>query len=210
MSMELRQYGKYEMVQDIENIPTLDTLLSSVRSCEHCQDLPLGPKPILQGSSTAKILIAGQAPGRITHGKGVPFDDPSGERLRSWMGIDRETFYNASKIAIVPMAFCYPGTGKGGDLPPPKVCAEKWREKILAQFVNIEMTLVIGRYSIDWHLGKQQGKTLAETVSNWQSFWPDIVPMPHPSPRNIRWLQKNNWFSEDVLPALKQRIQSLL
>lgn len=185
-------------------------MLDAVRSCTLCQDLPLGPKPIFQLDPRAKILIAGQAPGRITHAKGIPFDDPSGERLRNWMGVDKETFYDASKIAIMPMGFCFPGTAKGGDLPPRTECAEKWREPLLAQLPNLELTLVIGRYAMDWHIGDQQDRTLTATVANWRQHWPNILPMPHPSPRNGMWLKKNDWFSADILPVLKRRITQLL
>ncbi len=186
------------------------SILTSVRSCTLCSKLPLGPNPILQLNPGARILIAGQAPGKITHAKGIPFDDPSGNRLRQWMGIDRDVFYDASKIAILPMGFCYPGTGKGGDLPPRKECADQWREQLLAMLPNVELTLVIGRYAMDWHLGNKQANTLTNTVADWRSFWPGILPMPHPSPRNVRWLKNNAWFESDVLPMLKQRIAALL
>ena len=195
-----------------EKISALDvsSVLSSVRACDLCSELALGPKPILQLDRKAKILIAGQAPGRKTHHKGIPFDDPSGERLRDWMGIDGDIFYDESTIAILPMAFCYPGTGKSGDLPPPIKCAEQWREQLLGLLPNIELTLVIGQYALDWHLGKTQYRTLTETVSHWQDYWPKILPMPHPSPRNNRWLKNNPWFSQDVLPELNKRVASLL
>lgn len=185
-------------------------LLQQVRTCTSCANLPLGPKPILQFSSEAKILIAGQAPGRITHQKGIPFDDPSGDRLRDWMGINREVFYNESKIAIVPMAFCYPGTGSNGDLPPPAICSEQWRTQLLSHLPNIALTLVIGQYALNWHLGTQQHKTLTNTVKNWERYWPEVLPMPHPSPRNNLWLKKNPWFQAEVLPLLKQRVMYLL
>jgi len=183
----------------------------SVRSCTLCEPLPLGAKPIIQLNPEARILIAGQAPGRITHEKGIPFDDPSGNRLRAWMGVDREIFYDAEKIAIVPMGFCFPGAGKGGDLAPRTECAERWRQELLAMLTNIELTLVIGRYAMDWHLGSPaMGKTLTHTVQNWQEFWPDVLPMPHPSPRNQRWLKNNPWFESDILPKLKSRVASLI
>lgn len=188
----------------------ISTLLSAVRACTICDDLPLGPKPILQLNSEAKILIVGQAPGRKTHHKGIPFDDPSGERLRDWMGIDRDTFYNDSAIAILPMAFCYPGTGKTGDLPPPPQCAEHWRAQLLELLPNIKLTLVIGQYALDWHLGSTQHRTLTDTVSHWKDYWPELLPMPHPSPRNNRWLKNNPWFSNNVLPKLRKQVASLL
>jgi len=198
------------MTHDKIGASDLSSVLSTVRACTLCSDLALGPKPIVQIHPDAKILIAGQAPGRKTHHKGIPFDDPSGERLRTWMGIDRDTFYDESAIAILPMAFCYPGTGKSGDLPPPIQCAEQWRAQLLSLLPNIELTLVIGQYALDWHLGSKQQRTLTETVSNWQDHWPSILPMPHPSPRNNRWLKNNPWFSSEVLPTLKKHVTSLL
>ena len=126
------------------------------------------------------------------------------------MGINRDIFYNESVIAILPMAFCYPGTGKNGDLPPPVQCAEQWRNKLLSFLPNIELTLVIGQYALNWHLPKRQARTLTETVRQWQDYWPELLPMPHPSPRNNRWLKTNPWFSSDVLPKLKQQVASLL
>ncbi|MFK8050745.1 MAG: uracil-DNA glycosylase family protein [Halioglobus sp.] len=185
-------------------------LLKSVRECTLCEDLPLGPRPILQGSPGAKILIVGQAPGRITHAKGIPFDDPSGTRLRDWMGIDPATFYDESQIAILPMGFCFPGTGKSGDLPPRPECATQWRKQLLAKLKGVELTLIIGKYAMDWHLGSDQGRTLTATVENWERYLPEVLPMPHPSPRNMRWMSKNDWFAADVLPVLKQRVAELL
>ncbi len=185
-------------------------LLNKVRKCTLCTELPLGPKPILQLNEQARILVAGQAPGQKTHHKGIPFDDPSGNRLREWLGVSRETFYDATKLAVLPMAFCFPGTGKSGDLPPPVQCAEQWRTKLLAHVPNLELTLVIGQYALDWHLGTQQAKTLTETVRNWESYWPAVLPMPHPSPRNNRWLKNNPWFEAEVLPVLRERVGELL
>ena len=191
-------------------IQEFSTALKAVRQCTNCQNLPLGPRPILQLNPQAKILIAGQAPGRITHHKGIPFDDPSGNRLRDWMGIDRDTFYDEKHIAILPMAFCFPGTGKGGDLAPPAECAQHWRAKLLALVPNIQLTLVIGKYALDWHLGDKQADTLTNTVKQWRSYDSGIIPMPHPSPRNNRWLKNNPWFAEQVLPEIKARVSSLL
>ncbi len=184
--------------------------MQEVLACTRCPDLPLGPRPILQVASNARILIAGQAPGSKTHAKGVPFDNASGNRLRDWLGIDQSTFYDPTKIAILPMAFCFPGTGKGGDLPPPKRCAEIWRGKLLSELARIDLTLIIGQYALDWHLRDRQSRTLTETVKNWQDYWPHQLPMPHPSPRNNRWLKKNPWFELEVLPVLRERVQLLL
>lgn len=191
-------------------VKNVDSLLTQIRSCQICDGLPLGPRPILQIGASAKILIAGQAPGRITHHKGVPFDDPSGNRLRDWLGISRDEFYDASKIALAPMGFCFPGTGKGGDLPPRKECAEAWRKPVLEQLENIELTLVIGQYALDWHIADGKKMTLTNRVADWQSFMPDMLPLPHPSPRNNRWLKRNPWFEEEVLPALKSRVSELI
>ncbi len=188
----------------------LEALLRSVRACSACAGLPLGPRPILQAGVHAKILVAGQAPGRRTHLRGRPFDDPSGDRLRNWMGIDRQTFYDASRIAILPMGFCYPGTGPGGDLPPRASCASLWRDRALALLPSVELTLVIGRYAQEWHLGRAQSKTLTETVARWREFSPTVVPLPHPSPRNGRWLTQNEWFTEDVLPQLRSRVRTII
>lgn len=186
------------------------TVLKNVRTCTLCTDLALGPNPILQLNPKAKILIAGQAPGQKTHHKSIPFDDPSGNRLREWMGVTRDTFYDESAIAILPMAFCYPGTGKSGDLPPPKRCADQWRAQLLGLVPKIQLTLVIGQYALDWHLGDQQSSTLTETVKGWKSHWPEVLPMPHPSPRNNRWLKNNPWFASEVLPSLRKRVAALL
>jgi len=186
------------------------TLSQEIRACTHClKDLPHGVRPVFRAHPDSKILVAGQAPGRRVHESGIPFDDPSGDRLRNWMGISKEVFYDEKRIAIVPMGFCYPGTGKSGDLPPRPECADLWREKILGQLPNIELTLVIGKYAHDWHLGKSK-TTLTETVKNWQDFWPEKLPLPHPSPRNNLWLKKNPWFERDVIPELQKRVNTML
>lgn len=185
-------------------------LLKEVRSCTICaSSLPHGVRPVVQVAKEARILIAGQAPGRRVHESGVPFDDPSGERLRDWMGIDRETFYDASKIAILPMGFCYPGSTSSGDLPPRKECASAWREPLLAALPNLKLTLVLGRWALDYHL-PQAPKTVTAAVKDWQRGWPKIIPLPHPSPRNRAWFKKNPWFETELLPKLSRRIQRVL
>ncbi len=185
-------------------------LLKSVRECRLCEkSLPLGPRPVLQIDPRAKILIAGQAPGRRVHESGIPFDDPSGVRLREWLGVSRETFYDPTKIAILPMGFCYPGTGKSGDLPPRPECAEAWREQLLSSLRQVELTLVIGQFAQRWHLDRVH-RNLTETVRAWRDYGPRIIPLPHPSPRNNIWLKKNPWFSESLLPSLKTRTQEAL
>ena len=185
-------------------------LLKNIRACTHCQGLPLGPRPILQANPAAKILIVGQAPGRITHHKGVPFDDPSGDCLRAWLNIDRDTFYDETKIALIPMGFCFPGTGKGGDLPPQPECAPKWRAPILEALTNIQLTLIIGRYAIDWHAPEHSKSSVTNAAKAWQANWPKSLILPHPSPRNNRWLKTNPWFEAEVIPRLQQRVEGLI
>jgi uracil-DNA glycosylase len=185
-------------------------LLESVRECRLCEkSLPLGPRPVLQIDPRVKILIAGQAPGRRVHESGIPFDDASGVRLREWLGVSSEAFYDPTKFAILPMGFCYPGTGKSGDLPPRPECAEAWRERLLSGLRQVELTLVIGQYAQRWHLPQVQ-KNLTETVRAWRDYGPRTIPLPHPSPRNNIWLKRNPWFSESLLPSLKTRTQEAL
>ncbi|PCI49966.1 MAG: IclR family transcriptional regulator [Alphaproteobacteria bacterium] len=189
----------------------LENLKKEIAACKHCADmLPHPPRPVIQVSTSSRILIVGQAPGRKVHETGIPFNDPSGDRLRNWMGIDRDIFYDASKVAIVPMGFCFPGTGKSGDLPPRPECAEKWRTPLLENLSNIELTLVIGQYAIAWHLKGQTRKNLTETVKYWQDYGDEIIPMPHPSPRNMIWLKRNPWFEQDVIPTLRLRVSNIL
>ncbi len=190
-------------------VDNLATLLSEVRACRLCEGLPLGPLPILQASSSSRILIAGQAPGRITHAKGIPFDDPSGNRLRDWLGVTRELFYDPGYFAIIPMGFCFPGTAKGGDLPPRPLCAETWRTRLLAVVPNVQLTLLIGHYAQNWHLPVTGRQSLTERV---RLAPPDdnVVPLPHPSPRNGIWLKNNPWFEQQVLPHLRHKVRSAL
>lgn len=188
----------------------INALIEEVKQCTLCAShLPHGVRPVFSIHPKARILVAGQAPGRKVHETGVPFNDPSGDRLRDWMGIGRDVFYDAERIAILPMGFCYPGTGKSGDLPPRLECADTWRTRLLAQLKDIELTLVIGQYAQQYHLntGKQ---SVTETVKSWQEHWPTVVPLPHPSPRNNLWLRKNPWFEQDVIPQLQERINTLL
>ncbi|MCR8922349.1 uracil-DNA glycosylase family protein [Dasania sp. GY-MA-18] len=189
---------------------TLTHLLKDIRACSLCEPhLPCGARPVLQAHRSAKILIAGQAPGRKVHESGIPFDDASGDRLRDWLGVSRQQFYDPKLFAITPMGFCYPGTGQSGDLPPRPECAATWRQQLLAQLPNIELSLVLGRYAQAYHLSPQQ-KNLTATVQAWQVYWPQQLPLPHPSPRNNLWLRRNPWFEAEVLPALKQRVKHLL
>ncbi|AMO73466.1 hypothetical protein AZE99_13520 [Sphingorhabdus sp. M41] len=187
----------------------METLLAQVRTCAICTDLPLGPSPLLQASATARILIASQAPGSKTHEKGRPFDDASGKRLRQWLGVTEDQFYDPGLFAILPMGFCYPGTGNSGDLPPRQECVPAWRRPLMQAMPQIELTLVLGQYALDWHFGERKSRTLTETVKRWQEFWPDLLPLPHPSPRNIRWFKANPWFEKDVIPVLQERVREL-
>ena len=188
---------------------TFNKLLAEVRACRICAaHLPLGPNPVLRASNTARLLIIGQAPGTRVHETGIPWNDPSGERLRDWMQIDRERFYDESQIAIMPMGFCYPGKGKSGDLPPRPECAAHWHDKLLAGMPAIELSILVGKYAQDHYLGSRR-QTLAETVSHWQDQAPGFFPLPHPSPRNLRWFRNHPWFEEEVLPAFRKRLAAI-
>jgi uracil-DNA glycosylase len=191
--------------------PSLPLLLKEVRACTICAEhLALGPRPVLQADARARILVAGQAPGRKVHDSGVPFDDASGERLRQWMGVDRALFYDPKLIAMLPMGFCYPGTGKSGDLPPRRECAPQWRARLLAALPHIELTLVIGQYAQAWHLPELAGTSLTDTVKAWRGHWPAVLPLPHPSPRNNIWLKANPWFVEEIVPELQRRVRAIV
>ena len=190
----------------------LDPLLAEIRACRVCApDLPHEPRPIVQAATGARILIIGQAPGTRVHASGRPFTDPSGDRLRDWMGVDETVFYDAEKVAIVPMGFCFPGLdAAGSDLPPRKECAPLWQRKLTAQLVNVELTLLVGLHAQRFHLGSQLRKTMTETVRDAEAFWPDFLPVPHPSWRNSAWLRKNPWFEANILPMLRCRIKDIL
>jgi len=204
-----RQDDVEPMKDTLAQLP-FDELIRQVRACSICAEaLPLGPRPVVQLSPESRILVVGQAPGRRVHETGLPFNDLSGDRLRQWMGITREVFYDDRKLAILPMGFCYPGKGKSGDLPPRPECAPAWRNALLERLPGIKLTLVIGQYAHAWHL-KDGKKSVTENVRNWQQYWPDVLPMPHPSPRNNLWLRRNSWFEEQVIPELQKRIASLL
>ena len=173
------------------------------------EHLPLGPRPVLQLSSKSRILIAGQAPGARVHESGVPFDDASGDRLRTWLGIAREAFYDARRVAILPMGFCYPGKGPSGDLPPRPECADTWRDRFLSRLEAVQLTVVIGRYAQAYHLSESR-RSVTEHVRAWKAHWPRVVPLPHPSPRNNRWLVRNPWFETELLPKLRARVAEVL
>ena len=185
----------------------MDDLLQNIRSCLLCKDvLPNAPKPVLSASSAAKILLVGQAPGRRVHESGIPWNDPSGDNLRSWLDMDKDSFYDSTKLAIVPMGFCYPGTGKSGDLPPPKVCAKTWHSPLLQSMPRLKLTVLIGLYAQHYYLGSRMAKNLTETVKNYQTYLPQYIVLPHPSPRNNIWQKKNPWFKEEIIPVLRQHV----
>jgi uracil-DNA glycosylase len=193
------------------NYRTLELLLAAVRSCRACEaHLPLGPRPVLRAGVTARILIVGQAPGVRVHTTGIPWDDLSGERLRGWMGVGKDIFYDESRIAIIPMGYCYPGRGSGGDLPPRRECAELWLAQLLAKLPQIEMTLLIGQHAQRHFLGNRRKSSLAETTKAWREYAPQYIPLPHPSPRNTPWFQRNSGFEQQLLPELRVRIGALL
>jgi uracil-DNA glycosylase len=189
---------------------SLDTLLAAVRACRACEaDLPLGPRPVLQAHASARVLVVGQAPGRRVHETGIPWNDASGRRLRDWMGVSEAAFYDATRIAIIPIGYCYPGRGGGGDLPPRRECAELWLSHLLARLRRVELTLVIGHHAQRHFLGPRRKPTLTDTVSAWREYAPKYLPLPHPSPRNQPWLARHSWFEREVLGALRARVRSL-
>ena len=189
---------------------SLGPLLAEVRACEVCADrLELGPRPIVQVGRRAKVVIIGQAPGRRVHESGVPWDDPSGVRLREWLGVDESQFYDPDVVALVPMGFCFPGSGSSGDLPPREECAPLWHERLLAELPEERLDVIIGQYAQTRYI-ENRGKTLTETVRRWAEYLPARVVMPHPSPRNRRWIAQNPWFERDALPAIRHRVQEVL
>lgn len=186
-------------------------LLEKIRKCKECEKhLPLGANPVFAAGPKSRLIIVGQAPGRIVHNTNVPWNDKSGDNLRNWLGIDRQTFYDVEKIALMPMGFCYPGTGKSGDLPPRPECAPLWHEKLLALMPNAKLILLVGQYAQNYYLGDQAKKTLTETVQHFKTYLPRYFPLPHPSPRNNIWQKKNGWFREKVLPDLKEWVRNII
>ena len=186
----------------------LDRLLAEIRACQLCAaHLTHGVRPVLQASATARLLIVSQAPGRKVHLSGVPFDDVSGDRLRDWLGIDKTTFYDAARVAIVPMGFCFPGSARGADLPPRRECAPAWHPRLLPLLEKVELTLAIGRYAQVGLLGARAGTNLTDTVRDWGTHLArGVLPLPHPSPRNQLWGRRNPWFAEELLPVLRERV----
>jgi uracil-DNA glycosylase len=186
-------------------------LINNISQCTICEDhLPLGPRPIVSAHSDSKIIIIGQAPGISVHKTGIPWNDPSGRQLRKWLDVTEETFYDETKIALIPMGFCYPGKGKSGDLPPRPECAPQWHQKLLDKMPNVELIILIGMYSQTYYLKEKAKRTLTETVANYKDYLPIYLPLPHPSPRNRFWLNKNPWFEVDVIPELQERVKILM
>jgi len=197
------------MDNDIE--ASLQRLLTEVRACRVCADaLPFEPRPVIRCAASARLLIVGQAPGLRVHETGLPWNDPSGERLRAWMDVDRETFYEESHVAIIPIGYCYPGRGARGDEPPRKECAELWLPRLLAHVPNLRLTLLVGRYAQRHFLRDRAKPTLTETVRAWREYLPEFLPLPHPSARNQYWLAKNPWFEAEVVPALRENVCRIL
>jgi uracil-DNA glycosylase len=190
---------------------SFNRLLGEVRSCTKCElFLPLGPKPVVHISPSSKILVIGQAPGTKVHQTGIPWNDASGEELRRWLDVDRETFYDQSIFGIMPMGFCYPGRGKSGDMPPRPECAETWHRKITSQLKEIQLTLLIGSYAQQYYLGKNKKNNLTATVESFTEYLPDFFPLVHPSPRNRLWQRRNPWFEESVVPVLRDRVHQII
>ena len=189
----------------------LAALLAQIRDCRICAaHLPHPPRPVLQAAGSARVQIVGQAPGRRVHETGIPWNDPSGDLLREWLAIDRPAFYNAKRIAIIPAGFCYPGKGRSGDLPPRPECAPHWHPRLRALLPHLRLTLLVGQYAQAYYLGARRRRTLADTVRHYREYLPEFFPLPHPSPRNRRWLAQNAWFERDVLPVLRRRFRTAL
>ena len=191
---------------------SFDDLLAQIRACATCAlHLPLGPRPILRGRPSARLLIISQAPGIRVHQTGLSFNDPSGDRLRAWLGIDREAFYDETRVAIMPIGFCYPGRdAKGGDLPPRPECAPLWHARLRKSFPAVELTLLVGRYAMNYYLPRSGRGSMTETDACWRDFLPEYFVLPHPSWHTIRWLRDNPWFENEALPELRRRVGRIL
>lgn len=202
--------------------PEIEAIEAEVRACRVCRDAPAGralphePRPVVRMSATARILVAGQAPGVRVHASGLPFTDPSGDRLRDWMGIDAATFYDRSRVSVLAMGFCFPGhDAHGDDLPPRRECAPLWRARLMAAMPQIELVLAVGRPAQLWHLGRRAGRNLTETVADWRAILafeggPTVFPLPHPSWRNSGWLKRHSWFESEAIPELRRRVAEAL
>lgn len=186
-------------------------LLAEIQACKICRsELPFEPNPIVSAKKNSKIVIIGQAPGTKVNETGIPWDDPSGKQLRAWLNVGTNVFYDSSNFALIPMGFCYPGNGKGGDLPPRPECAPQWHDLLLNKMPNVEMILLIGMYSQKYYLKNDVKKNLTETVKYYKDYLPQFFPLPHPSPRNRFWLTKNPWFDKDIVPLLQQKVKKIL
>lgn len=206
----------------VQSSPDLDALVAEIRRCRICRDAPRGaplphePRPVVRARASARLVVSGQAPGTRVHASGLPFTDPSGVRLRGWMGVTDEEFYDEARIAVVPMGFCFPGQdAKGGDLPPRKECAPAWRASVFAALPNVELVLAVGRPAQRWHLGEDAGSSLTEAVMDWRRVLnraaaPRVLPLPHPSWRNNAWLRRNPWFDAELVPELRRLVRSAL
>ena len=189
----------------------MDKLLHDIRQCRICEHhLPLGPRPVATGHPDSKIVIIGQAPGTKVHASGIPWDEASGKQLRNWLDVPSDVFYNASKFAIIPMGFCYPGKGKSGDLPPRTECASQWHQPLFDHMKQVELLILIGMYAQTYYLKDEAKRTLTQTVASYKDYLPNYFPLPHPSPRNRFWLSKNPWFEKEVLPELKNTVHNLI
>lgn len=183
-------------------------LLAEIKNCTHCvEHLPLGANPVMSAHPSSKIVIIGQAPGTKVHASGIPWNDPSGVQLRKWLNVDEDTFYNPEHFAIIPMGFCYPGKGSSGDLPPRPECAPLWHQRLLSGMKKVKLTLLIGQYAQQAYLGERVQRNLTETVKHHADYFPEYLPLPHPSPRNRFWMAKNEWFKSDVIPILQQEVK---
>lgn len=190
---------------------SLTRLLAEVRACQACAaELPLGPRPTLRAQAEVRVLIAGQAPSTRVHATGIPWNDASGKRLREWLGLPPEVFYDPERVAIIPMGFCYPGRGKSGDLPPRTECRQLWHDRLLASLPNLRLRIVIGQYAHAYYLAGRTAATLTETVRAWREYAPAVYPLPHPSPRNQLWLKRNPWFADELLPELREAVRRVL
>lgn len=188
----------------------LGELLTRIRACRICADeLPRGPRPVVVANEAARVLIAGQAPGRRVHDTGIPWNDPSGDRLRTWLGVTREQFYEERDFALIPMGFCYPGRTAAGDAPPRPECAPAWQQELLSALPGIRLTLAVGRYSQAYHLGARARTSVTETVRAWREYG-EVIPLPHPSPRNIAWFGRNPWFEAEVVPDVRERVHRIV
>ena len=191
---------------------SLDAVLADIRACRACAgEFGHEPRPVVRVAAETRLLICGQAPGRRVHESGLPFDDPSGDRLRDWMGVDRATFYGHPAIGVAAMAFCFPGTDpKGGDYPPPPRCAQLWRPRLIQALPRAELTLLVGSHAQTWALGDRARRTMTDTVAGWRDYLPEFLPLPHPSWRNTAWLKRNPWFEDEVVPYLRARVAAML